>query len=98
MVRDTKGKILELHQQKYIRKILLKFDQYLPKRKHDGQEFTHMHYTPTVHPTVMQNMSIVDSPETDEDKELMSQLPYASVVGHLQYLNTCTRPDLAYVL
>ena len=57
-----------------------------------------MHYTPTVHPTVMQNMSIVDSPVTDEDKELMSQLPYASVVGHLQYLNTCTRPDLAYVL
>ena len=33
VVRDTKGGILELHQQKYLRKILLKFDQYLPKGK-----------------------------------------------------------------
>ena len=28
----------------------------------------------------------------------MSRLPYGSVIGHLQYLNTCTRPDLAYVI
>ena len=28
----------------------------------------------------------------------MSKLPYASVIGHLQYLNSCTRPDSAYVL
>ena len=67
----------------------------MPKGKRDGQEFTHMHYTPFAHPTVMQNMSHVDEPVADEDKELMSQLPYASVIGHLQYLNTCTRPDLA---
>ena len=57
-----------------------------------------MHYTPTSHPTFMQNMSVVDSPVTDVDKALMAQLPYNSVVRHLQYLNTCTRPDLAYVL
>ena len=87
-----------MHQQKYILKILLKFDQYLPKGKRNGEEFTHMHYTPTSHPTFMQSMSVIFSPVTDEDKALMAQLPYNSVVGHLQYLNTCTRPDLAYVL
>ena len=43
-------------------------------------------------------MSHVDESATEEDKKLMSKLPHASVIGHLQYLNTCTRPDLAYVL
>ena len=57
-----------------------------------------MHYTPTICPSSFQNIFYVDEPVTSEDKELMSKLPYASVIGHLQYLNTCTRPDLAYVL
>ena len=43
-------------------------------------------------------MSHISEPVTAEDKELMSQLPSASVIGHLQYLNTCTRPNLACVL
>ena len=57
-----------------------------------------MYYTPTMHQSSFQNMSHVDEPVSAEDKELMSKLPHAFVIGHLQYLNTCTRPDLAYVL
>ena len=70
----------------------------LPKSKRDGEEFLLMHYAPTMHPASFQSMSHVDEPVTAAGKELMSKLPYASVIGHLQYLNTCTRPDSAYVL
>ena len=80
------GRILELHQQNYIRKVLLMFDGFTPKSKKKGEEFTLMHYTPTMHPTLFQNMSHVDEPVSMEDKELMSKLPYASVISPLQYL------------
>ena len=72
---------MELHQQKYFRKILLKFGHYMPKGQRDGQDFTDVHYTSSAYLSVMQNTSYVDEPVTDEDKELMSQLPYASVLA-----------------
>ena len=75
-----------------------KFSQYMLKATRNEKKFTLMHYTPTVHPKVFQNMSHIDEPETEEDKEMMSELSYASFVGHLQYLNSCTQPDLAYDL
>ena len=53
----------------------------MPNGKRDGQEFTNVHYTSSAYLSVMQNMSYVDEPLTDEDKELMSQLPYASVLA-----------------
>ena len=71
VVRDTNGRIMELH-------------QYLPKGKRDGKEFTHMFYSPTTHPSFMQNMSIIDSPVTREDKALMSHLPC-----HAAYSTLC---------
>ena len=88
VVRDMEGGVLEVHQQKYIRKTLLTFDEFLPKSKKNGEELVLMHYTPTIHPSSFQNMSHVDEPVSAEDKELMSKLPFASVIGHLLYLNT----------
>ena len=67
-------------------------DEFLPKSQRDGEEFVLMY------PTSFQNMSHVDEPVSAEEMELMCKLPYVSVIGHLQYLNTCTRPDLAYVV
>ena len=33
-------------------------------------------------------------PKTPEEKEKMSKVPYASVVGSLMYAIMCTRPDI----
>ena len=33
---------------------------------------------------------------TDEEKEYMKTVPYASTVGSLMYVMLCTRPDICY--
>ncbi|KAL0334019.1 UNVERIFIED_CONTAM: Secreted RxLR effector protein [Sesamum angustifolium] len=38
------------------------------------------------------------SPKTDEELKRMLDIPYASVVGSIQYVVQCTRLDLAYGL
>lgn len=37
-------------------------------------------------------------PETQNEKEKMSHGPYASVVGSLMYVTTCTWPDICYAV
>ena len=44
------------------------------------------------------NLSVEQSPETQEEKEGMSHVPYASVVGSLMYAMVYTRPDIAHVV
>ena len=36
------------------------------------------------------------SPNTQEEKDFMSEVPYLSAVGSLQYLAMMTRPDIAH--
>ncbi|KAK4400636.1 hypothetical protein Sango_1169700 [Sesamum angolense] len=36
--------------------------------------------------------------KTDEEFKRMLDIPYASVVGSIQYVVQCTRPDVAYTL
>ncbi|KAL0463138.1 UNVERIFIED_CONTAM: hypothetical protein Slati_0201400 [Sesamum latifolium] len=43
-------------------------------------------------------LSKKQSPKTDEELKRMSDIPYASAVGSIQYVVQCTRPDVAYVL
>ena len=38
------------------------------------------------------------SPSSNEEKEKMQKVPYASAVGSLMYATVCTRPDIAYVV
>ncbi|KAL0411610.1 UNVERIFIED_CONTAM: hypothetical protein Slati_3750700 [Sesamum latifolium] len=38
------------------------------------------------------------SPKTDEELKRMSNIPYTSAVGSIQYAFQCTRPDVAYAL
>ena len=38
------------------------------------------------------------SPQTEEESENMKCVPYASCVGAIMYLSTCTRPDVAWAL
>ncbi|XP_062080657.1 secreted RxLR effector protein 161-like [Humulus lupulus] len=43
-------------------------------------------------------LSREQAPKTEDDKEDMDKIPYASCVGSLMYSMVCTRPDLAYAL
>ncbi|KAL2249861.1 UNVERIFIED_CONTAM: Copia protein [Sesamum indicum] len=43
-------------------------------------------------------MSKKQSPKTDEELKRMSDIPYASAVGTIQYVVQCARPDIAYAL
>ncbi|KAL0445542.1 UNVERIFIED_CONTAM: Retrovirus-related Pol polyprotein from transposon TNT 1-94 [Sesamum latifolium] len=45
-----------------------------------------------------QSSYIEKSPKTDEELKRMSDIPYASAVGSIQYAVQCTRPDVAYTL
>ncbi|KAK8512047.1 hypothetical protein V6N12_018528 [Hibiscus sabdariffa] len=37
-------------------------------------------------------------PSTSQERERMSQIPYASAIGSIMYAMICTRPDLSYAL
>ena len=37
-------------------------------------------------------------PKTQEERERMSKIPYASVIGFIMYAMLCTRPDVSYAL
>lgn len=39
-----------------------------------------------------------DCPQTSNERERMSRIPYAIAVGAIMYTMTCTRPDVAYAL
>ncbi|KAL0303347.1 UNVERIFIED_CONTAM: hypothetical protein Sradi_6202800 [Sesamum radiatum] len=38
------------------------------------------------------------SPKTDEELRKIFDIPYASVLGSIQYVVQCTRPDVAFAL
>ncbi|BFG26329.1 hypothetical protein CerSpe_126030 [Prunus speciosa] len=80
--RDRNEGKLWLSQSKYISKVLEKFNMMDCKPVSTPLE---EHF----------KLSAQDCPSTDEEKEDMSKVPYASLVGCLMYAMVCTRPDLA---
>ena len=74
MVRIKGERILELHQQKFIRKILLTFDADMPKSKRNGEEFTLMHCTPAMHPQLF-DVYLPKSKRNGEEFTLMHCTP-----------------------
>ena len=82
--RDRSQGMLGLSQETYINKLLERF------RMKDC--------SPSVAPIVKgDKFSLKQCPENKLQREQMTNIPYASVVGSLMYAQVCTRPDIAYV-
>ena len=80
--RDRKSRKLWLSQGNYIEKVLEKFR--MEKSKQVNTPLS-QHF----------RLSAILCPTTDENKDSMSQVPYAQAVGSLMYVMVCTRPDIA---
>jgi len=83
--RCRKDKKLFISQEQYIEKVLERFN--MNKAKVVSSPLaTHF------------KLSTKQSPSTDEEKEDMERIPYASAVGSLMYSMVCTRPDIAHAV
>ncbi|KAL0293214.1 UNVERIFIED_CONTAM: Retrovirus-related Pol polyprotein from transposon TNT 1-94 [Sesamum radiatum] len=83
--RDRSRRMLGLTQSSYIEKVLKMF----------RMEHSERGVLPMRHGI---KLSKKQSPKTNEELKRMSDIPYASAVGSIQYAVQCTRPDVAYAL
>ena len=85
ILRDRKNKKLWLSQEKYIEKVLERFNMGSSK--------------PVSTPLAGHfKLSSKQCPTSEKDKEDMKKVPYASAVGSLMYAMVCTRPDIAHAV
>ncbi|KAL0449037.1 UNVERIFIED_CONTAM: Secreted RxLR effector protein [Sesamum latifolium] len=83
--RDRSRRMLGLTQSSYIEKVLKRFKMECSKQG----------LLPMRHGI---KLSKNQSPKTDEELKRMTNIPYASAVGSIQYVVHCTRPAAAYAL
>jgi Reverse transcriptase (RNA-dependent DNA polymerase) len=85
ITRDYKNRKLCLSQEKYIKKVLQRFnmDKCKPITSHLASHF---------------KLSHNGCPKVDKEKEEMKNVPYASALSSLMYAMVCTRPDIAHVI
>ena len=85
IIRDRAKRLLGLSQETYIKRML---------------EHYHMQDSKLMDTHVDKSLSLSHDmcPKTPEEKEKMSRVPYASVVGSLMYAIMCTRPDICYAV
>ncbi|KAG8483801.1 hypothetical protein CXB51_022649 [Gossypium anomalum] len=85
ILRDRKTSKLYLSQKGYIEKVLCRFNMQSAK--------------PVSTPLVAHfRLSSALSPQSDDEIEYMSHVPYSSAVGSLMYAMVCSRPDLSYAV
>ncbi|KAL0300300.1 UNVERIFIED_CONTAM: Retrovirus-related Pol polyprotein from transposon TNT 1-94 [Sesamum angustifolium] len=83
--RDRSKRILGLSQKAYIEKVLAKFRMSA--------------CSSTAAPIVKgDKFGIHQSPQNSLEENQMKNIPYASVVGSLMYVQVCTRPDIAFAV
>ncbi|KAL0394763.1 UNVERIFIED_CONTAM: Retrovirus-related Pol polyprotein from transposon RE2 [Sesamum latifolium] len=83
--QDRSKRMLGMTQTSYVEKVLKRFKMENSKRG----------FLPVRHGV---KLSKKQSPKTDEELRKMFDIPYASVVGSIQYVVQCTRPDVAFAL
>ena len=85
ITRDKQSGTLQLSQSEYIKRVLQRFNMGDAK--------------PVSTPLASHfRLSKDQSPQTDEDKEYMAKVPYASAIGSLMYAMVCTRPDIGHAV
>lgn len=77
--------VLKLSQEEYVKKVVSRFKLY------DAKPVT----TPLAGHF---RLSKDQSPSTEEEKDYMATVPYASAIGSLMYAMVCTRPDIAHAV
>ncbi|WKA08924.1 hypothetical protein VitviT2T_026606 [Vitis vinifera] len=83
--RDRFRGLLGLSQETYINKVLERF------RMKDC--------SPSIAPIVKGDRFNLDQcPKNDLEREQMKNIPYASAIGSLMYVQVCTRPDIAFTV
>ena len=85
ITRDRTKRLLWLSQERYIEKVLERFN---------------MHKSKSVNTPLAGHfkLSSKQSPTSEKEMEEMKKIPYSSVVGSLMYAMICTRPDIAYAV
>ena len=83
--RDRSKRLIGLSQNTYIDKVLKRFSMQDSKR---GK-------LPMSHGITL---SKSQCPNTKDERERMSKIPYASAIGSIMYAMLCTRPDVSYAL
>ncbi|KAG8477010.1 hypothetical protein CXB51_030151 [Gossypium anomalum] len=85
ILRDRKVSKLYLSQKGYIEKVLCRFNMQSAK--------------PVSTPLAAHfRLSSALSPQSDDEIEYISHVPYSSAVGSLMYAMVCSRPDLSYAV
>lgn len=85
-IRVTRGNgTVAVDQERYINELLEKF-----KMTECNPVLTPM--------DLNQKLSREMSPRTEEDRERMKQVPFRELIGSLQFLAQCTRPDICHAL
>ncbi|CAL1383495.1 unnamed protein product [Linum trigynum] len=83
--RDRRNGKIRLSQERYIERVLERFN--MSKAKAVSTPLGgHL------------KLSVKHCPTSDEEKEAMKNVPYASIVGSLMYAMVCTRPDIAHAV
>ena len=85
ITRDRKAKKLWLSQEKYVERVLERFN--LKDAKSVSTPLAN-HF----------ELSRSLCPTTTDEKEKMASIPYSSAVGSLMYCMVCTRPDIAHAV
>ena len=83
--RDRSRKLLGLSQSTYIDKILKRFNMHESKKG----------FLPMSHGV---SLSKAQCPSTQDERDRMTKIPYASAIGSIMYAMICTRPDVSYAL
>ena len=85
IIRDKANGTLKLSQLEYVKKVLSRFNMNEAKSVSTPLD---SHF----------KLSKEQSPKTEEERDHMSKVPYASTIGSLIYAIVCTRPNIAHVV